>query len=59
MKYQGFVKNRKIKKWEVQVAVRSGGGGGGRRRGVGIVSETFCMTSSLAHPSGRLAHYSN
>lgn len=33
MKYQGFVKNRKIKKWEVQVAVRSGGGGGGRRRG--------------------------
>lgn len=25
MKYQGFVKNRKIKKWEVQVAV-------GRRR---------------------------
>lgn len=29
MKYQGFVKNRKIKKWEVQVAVRSGGG---RRR---------------------------
>ena len=54
MKYQVFVKNIKIK---------MGGAGssvvGRRRGGLGIVSETFCMTSSLAHPSGRLAHYSN
>lgn len=54
MKYQAFVKTRKIKM----------GGAGSEEEGekggeVGIVSETFCMTSSLAHPSGRLAHYSN
>lgn len=42
---------------EAEMGVGVGVGVGGLV--AGIVSETFCMTSSLAHPSGRLAHYSN